>query len=123
MISCSDTCSTVIAMLRGLGLDFGADDETDHDRILDALANCVLVPLNPIQDPQRGYAPQLCPDRQINVEERIASVIGDAIHVEPVSPYFNVEETSQRLSRLILRQVLAQFRPDLFEREENNTNP
>lgn len=119
MISCADICDTVITMLMALGFDLGDDDDTDHDRILDTLADCVLVPLKPIQDPHRGYAPQLCPDRQITIEERIASVIGNAIHVEPESPHFNVEQTSQTLSRLILRQVLAEFRPDLFDRVES----
>lgn len=122
MVSCADICDDVIIRLKALGFDLGDDDDTDHDRILDTLADYVLVPLKPIQDPNRGYAPQFCPDRQITVEERIASVIGDAIHVEPESPHFNVEETSQTLSRLILRQVLAEFRPDLFDREENNAN-
>src|SRR5262249_42949158 len=113
MISCVDICDDVVAALKKLGFELPEDD--DHDPILDALANCNLVPMQPITDPERGYAAKLCPDRQIVVEERIASLIADAIHVEPVSPYFNVEETSQQLSRKILRQVLAEFRPDLFE--------
>ena len=122
MTSCPDICDDVIARLITLGYDLGDDEDTDHNQILDILAGCVLVPLKPIQDPDRGYAPQLCPDRQINVEEDIASIIGDAIHVEPESPHFDVEGTSQRLSRLVLRQVLAEFRPDLFDREDNNAN-
>ncbi len=122
MISCSDISDAVVAMLMALGYDLGDDEYADYGRILDALGGCVLVPLKPIQDPDRGYAPQLCPDRQITIEERIASAIGDEIHIEPVSPHFNVEETSQRLSRQILREVLAEFRPDLFAKEEKNAD-
>src|SRR6266542_5636317 len=122
MISCADICDTVTTKLMALGFDLGDDDNTNHGRILDTLADCVLVPLKPIQGPRRGYAPQLCPDRQITIEERIASLISNAIHVEPESPHFNVEETSQTLRRMILRQVLAEFRPDLFDREDNNAN-
>src|SRR5262245_36294268 len=112
-ISCGDICDEVVVGLQKLGFTLPEDD--DHGPILDALSDCHLVPMKAVTDPERGYAAKCCPERQSDVEGRIAEVLAAAFHVEPESPNFNVWETSLTVSRKILRQVLAEFRPDLFE--------
>lgn len=55
------------------------------------------------------YNDRLSPDKQVTMEERIAALLFDDEDFE-VS-----ERAAQEMSRGVLRLVLAEFRPDLFE--------
>lgn len=54
-----------------------------------------------------GYNDKLDPDLQISAEEKIAVYLYDESMAD--------EETAAEAGRYILRMILEQFRPDLFE--------
>lgn len=57
------------------------------------------------------YNDRLPVDTQVEWEERIAATIFDHSHVTDAIN----EDTAAELGRMILKDVLTNFRPDLFE--------
>ena len=67
----------------------------------------------------KGYNEKLDADQQVTAEERIASLIREAVEQAEDSrgqhDYQLTDEDCGTLGRLILLDVLAEFRPDLIE--------
>jgi hypothetical protein len=62
------------------------------------------------------YSEHLSADEQISAEERIASIIFGRAETEGCDGCGTLsEEDAAALGRDILRQILLQFRPDLFD--------
>lgn len=58
---------------------------------------------------KKHYNSKLLPDTQISAEEKIAAIIFDHPNIAVA------EVNAQSVSRKILKEILLEFRPDLFE--------
>jgi hypothetical protein len=72
-----------------------------------------------LTEPIQGYSDALDADKQVTMEERIATIIDDyqdnLLAQERLDDRAFGEEDTAELGRRILLAVLAEFRPDLFE--------
>ncbi len=63
----------------------------------------------------KHYNDSLDPEQQVDVEESIAAFLFDEVRLPHREGF--IEEDAAEASRVILRLVLEEFRPDLFVEE------
>jgi hypothetical protein len=63
----------------------------------------------------KHYNDSLDPEQQVDVEESIAAFLFDEVRLHHWAGF--AEEDAAEASRVILRLVLGEFRPDLFVEE------
>lgn len=118
MSDCTDVCEEVCGRLMDIGFHLEDDDSGDHEDVLAALGQVVMIPRRfTLPDSALLVTGEEMDQVRLQAEEQIVdlmmSVYQERPHFDPGPPSDEVE--AYEVARRIFLEVIAPLRPDFFQ--------